>query len=139
LFVKNLSPEVLLLLVMVSIKYPVKLSPSVSGALRTFGFWVANGTIGYPLLEDIDYRAVMMSEPSLMEMTFAIFANVLELDEDGEPINAKYAEHRAAQHIRSYIEPDYVVVPPFEEWEQDLHEPPNRDDRKPWPSSIHRP
>ncbi len=124
---------------MVGIKYATKLSPSVSGALRTFGFWVANGTIGYPLLEGIDYREVMMAEPGLMEMTFAIFANVLEMDEEGEPINAKYAEHRAAQHIRSYMEPDYVVSPPFEAWEQELFGPPDLADRKPWPSAVLNP
>jgi len=31
-----------------------KLSDSFGGALRTFSFWIANGTVGYPLLEGID-------------------------------------------------------------------------------------
>jgi hypothetical protein len=31
-----------------------------------------------------------------MEICFAIFANVLELDDEGEPVNEKYAERRAA-------------------------------------------
>lgn len=114
-------------------KYPPRLSRSFSGALRTFSFWIANGTVGLPLLEGVDYRQVMVEEPSLLEQAYAIFANVIELDEDGEPLNAKYAEHRAAQYIRSYCDPGYVVHPPFEAWEQELHGPPPREDPKPWP------
>ena len=31
----------------------MKLSQSFSGALRQFSYWIANGTVGYPLLEGI--------------------------------------------------------------------------------------
>ncbi|BAQ74966.1 MULTISPECIES: DUF7677 family protein [Pseudomonas] len=113
--------------------YPKKLSPEFSGALRTFSFWVANGTLGYPLLEGVDYRSCLGEEPSMLEMVYAIFANVLELDEEGVPVNAKYAEYRAAQYIRQYCDADYTAVPAFEEWEQELYGPPEREDRKPWP------
>ncbi|NBF02197.1 hypothetical protein GV819_07815 [Pseudomonas sp. Fl5BN2] len=116
--------------------YPKKLSSEFSGALRTFSFWVANGTLGYPLLEGVDYRACLGQEPSMLEMAYAIFANVLELDEQGVPVNAKYAEHRAAQYIRQYCDPGYSAVPGFEAWEQALHEPPDRDDSKPWPLAV---
>jgi hypothetical protein len=101
-----------------SVKHPHKLSHSFSGALRTFSYWVAAGSVGLPLLEGLEYRQPMLEEPSLMEMAYAIFANVIEFDEHGEPVNAKYAEHRAAQYIRSYCDPTYVVAPPFEAWEQ---------------------
>ncbi|OGT88714.1 MAG: hypothetical protein A2286_07315 [Gammaproteobacteria bacterium RIFOXYA12_FULL_61_12] len=114
-------------------KNPSKLSHSFSGALRTFSYWVATGSVGHPLLEGIEYRQTMLEEPSLMEMAYAIFANVIEFDEQGEPINAKYAERRAAQYIRSYCDPEYVVTPPFEAWEQELYGPPPRKDPKPWP------
>jgi hypothetical protein len=103
-------------------KYPSKLSPAFSGALRTFSFWVANGTLGQPLLEGIDYRQTMIEEPGLLEQAYAIFANVIELDEEGKPTNAKHAEFRAAQYIRSYCDPTYVVHPPFEAWEDQLYE-----------------
>ncbi|KYF51065.1 hypothetical protein BE08_22745 [Sorangium cellulosum] len=119
-------------------KYPPRLSPSFSGALRTFSFWIANGTVGLPLLEGVDYREVMIEEPSLLEQAYAIFANVMEFNEEGDPLNAKYAEHRAAQYIRSYCDPEYVVSPPFEAWEQELHEPPPRQDPKPWPTRPSR-
>ncbi len=115
-----------------------KLSPGFSGALRTFSFWVANGSVGQPLLDGIDYWDELKSSPSLLEQVYAIFANVIELDENGYPINAKYAEFRAAQYIRSWCDPDYTEMPPFEDWETKLYAPPDREDRKPWPPGISR-
>lgn len=57
-----------------------------------------------------------------MEICFAIFANVLELDERGEPTNEKYAERRAATWLYKYCTgrwPD--GQPPLEPWEVELH------------------
>lgn len=98
-----------------------RLSPSLSGALRKFSFWIANGTVGHPLVDDIDYRAVLGDEPSMLEQAYAIFANVLELDDAGNVLNARAAEVRAAQSIRAYMDPTYVVEPPFEQWEVSLY------------------
>ena len=119
-------------------RHPQKLSQEFSGALRTFSFWVANGTLGLPLLNGIDYWSEMKESPSLMEMTYAIFANVVEFDEEGQPINAKWAEYRAAQHIRSYCDQSYKVEPPFEAWEQELYGPAPKNDIKPWPVEARR-
>ena len=80
-----------------------KLSHSTSGAIRQFSFWVANRTVGLPLLEGVDYGCIF-EEPSALEQTYAIFANVLELDANGTVLNAKHAEQRAAQFIRSYVD-----------------------------------
>ncbi|MDC0741310.1 hypothetical protein POL67_08140 [Polyangium sp. rjm3] len=55
-----------------------------------------------------------------VEMTCALFVNVLELDEEGVVRNAKQAENHAAQYIRSYVDAAYVVEPPFEDWETNL-------------------
>lgn len=119
-------------------KYPAKLSREFSGALRTFSFWMANGSVGLPLLEGIDYWDDLKDSPSLMEEAYAIFANVLEFDENGVPINAKYAEFRAAQCIRRWCDPSYEVTPPFEVWETALYSPPSRMDLKPWPANAER-
>jgi hypothetical protein len=97
-----------------------KLSQSTSGAIRLFSFWIANRTVGQPLLDDVDY-ACIFEEPSALELTYAIFANVLELDADGNVTNAKHAERRAAQWIRSYVDSSYEVDPPFEDWEIALY------------------
>jgi hypothetical protein len=105
----------------IELKHPKKLSAEFSGALRTFSYWLASGSVGLPMLDGVDYRAVMLREPSLMEAAYAIFANVMELDEHGKPINAKHAQRRAAQFIRSYCDPSYVVEPAFEDWERALH------------------
>ena len=87
-------------------------------------------------MDDIDYRKTMIEEPGMLEIAFAIFGNVLEFDELGFPVNAKYAEHRAAQYSRQYHEPSFNVSPPFEDWEQELHDPPPRKDPKPWPTGA---
>jgi hypothetical protein len=109
-------------------RYPRKLSQSFSGALRTFAFWISNGTVGHPLLEGVDYSDLLKDEPSALELTYAIFANVIELDDDGTVLNAKYAERRAAQWLRSYCDPGFEVDPPFEDWEIALHEAPPPED-----------
>lgn len=64
---------------------------------------------------------ILMEESSFAELAFAIFMNNLELDEDGSVTNYKYCEHRAAQSIRSYFDPDYTVEPPFADWEVELY------------------
>ncbi|MCI9472464.1 MAG: hypothetical protein HFF31_00510 [Flavonifractor sp.] len=99
-----------------------KVSPYLSGAVRQFSYWFAHGTLGYPLLEGIPYVGeILMEESSFAELAFAIFMNNLELDEDGSVTNYKYCEHRAAQSIRSYFDPDYTVEPPFAGWEVELY------------------
>jgi hypothetical protein len=78
------------------------LSPGASGALRRFAGWVARGSVGHPLLDGIDYWDDLRDSPTQMETLFAIFANVLELDDQGEPVNEKYAERRAATWLFQY-------------------------------------
>lgn len=48
------------------------------------------------MLDGIEYWDELKDSPSQMETCFAIFANVLELDDQGEATNEKYAERRAA-------------------------------------------
>jgi hypothetical protein len=98
-----------------------KLEHSFSAALRSFALWVANGTIGHPLLEGLEYRQALFEEPSAMERLFAIFTNVIELDDHGHVTNAKHAEHRAALWLQAYLEPGFVIEPPLEDWEITLH------------------
>lgn len=97
-----------------------RLSKSFSGVLRSFSFWIANGTVGHPLLDDIDYTCIF-EEPSALEQVYAIFANVIEMDDEGNVLNAKYAEKRAAQYIRSYVDRDYKIEPPLKDWEVSLY------------------
>jgi hypothetical protein len=79
----------------------MKLSRSFSGALRTFAYFMASGTQN--TLKGIDY---------------------LELDENGDVLNAKYAEKRATDYLRAYCDRSFVVSPPYEDWEVGLYEPP---------------
>lgn len=100
----------------------MKLGNSFSGALRTFAYFMASGTQN--TLEDVDYLPLYGEEPGAFEMVFAIYANVIELDENGQVLNAKYAEKRATDYLRSYCDLNYKVEPPYEDWEVALHRPP---------------
>ena len=97
----------------------MKLSNSFSGALRTFTYFIASGT--HYQLKGVNYLKLFGEEPSAIEQTFAIFANVIELDDKGNVLNAKYAEKRAVDYIRSYCEPGFNVAPPYEDWEIELY------------------
>jgi hypothetical protein len=56
-----------------------------------------------------------------MEICFAIFVNVLELDDDGEPTNEKYAERRAAVWLYRYCTGRLPPGEPgLEPWECEL-------------------
>lgn len=104
-----------------------RLNPDFRAVMNDFVYSMMNGLLGYPLLDSIDYRPVLMAEGSAAEQAIAIFCNVLELDTDGAPVNANEAEIRAAQYVRAYCDQTYHVVPPFEDWE--LHRPSRRGKR----------
>jgi len=97
----------------------MRLSGSFSGALRTFAYFMASDT-NYQL-KGIDYLKLYGEEPSAIEQAFAIFANVIALDENGEVLNAKHAEKRAVDYIRSYCDYTFKVEPPYEDWELELN------------------
>jgi hypothetical protein len=80
------------------------------------------------MLDGVDYSCVF-TQPSALEQIYAIYANVLELDESGQVINAKHAERRAAQYILQYVT-GRQAEPPFENWELALYDPPPRIDPK---------
>ena len=105
----------------------MKLSNSFSGALRTFAYFIASGT--HYQLQGIDYIKLFGEEPSAIETAFAIYANVLIMDNDGV-VNAKYAEKRAVDSIRSYCDSNFSVEPPYESWETALYSPPPLKDKK---------
>ena len=106
----------------------MKLSNSFSGALRIFAYFMASGTQN--TLEGINYLSLYGEEPSAIEQVFAIYANVIELDEHGQVLNAKYAEKRATDYLKRYIDPSFKVEPEYEYWETALHEPPSINDLK---------
>ena len=82
-----------------------KLSESLNNAYCSFSLWFANGSVGDPVLRGLDYR-VIFTEPSGLQQAFAVYGNVLRMDDAGNVLNAKKAEMRAAQWIRQYIQKD---------------------------------
>ena len=103
------------------------LSHSFSGALRTFAYFMASGT--QDTLEGVEYLSLYGQEPSAIEKVFAIYANVIELDQEGNVMNAKYAEKRATDYLRAYCDPSFAVTPAYQDWEVALHSPPPLKDR----------
>ena len=97
----------------------MKLSHSFSGALRTFAYFMASGT--QDTLAGVDYLPLYGEEPSAIELVFAIFANVIEMDDAGNVLNAAYAQKRATDSLRAYCDPTFTVDPPYEAWETALH------------------
>ena len=97
----------------------MKLSNEFSGALRTFTYFIASGT--HYMLKDVDYMWLFGEEPSAIEMVFAVFANVIELDENGAVLNYTYAQKRATDYLKSYCIEGFEVDPPFQEWEIELY------------------
>ena len=60
----------------------MKVSKYVCGAVRQFSLWFAKGSLGYPLLNGIDYTGeILKEESSFAEQAYAIFMNNLEIDE----------------------------------------------------------
>ena len=82
-------------------------------------------------LEGVDYLDLYGNEPSAIEQVYAIFANVLELDEHGQVLNAHYAQKRATDYLRAYCDPNFKVEPSGTGvGKVALHGPPPREDLK---------
>lgn len=65
--------------------------------------------------------AEIFNEPGAMDAGFAVFCNLLEVDEKGTVTNFKQAERRAAGQIRAYCDPAIKPELPFENWEGKIH------------------
>jgi len=83
-------------------------------------FYLANGTLCMDLLEEFDCRSHLLKFGSDLEAVYAIFTNVLDVDERGEVTNYGDDELRAAQWIRRKCDPEYKITPPREPWEAEL-------------------
>ena len=101
----------------------MKLSSDLRAALRLFACSVGSGAVGGDLLEGVDYLPALTEGGFVLETVFAIWSNVVELDEHGKVLNKDKAELRAAQYIREFCDSSYVVEPPWEPWEVELHGP----------------
>ena len=97
----------------------MKLSPEISGYVRTFAYFLASGT--HRGLKGVDYLDLFGSEPSAIEQVFAILLNVLEVDENGHILNGDEAQQRAVDYLRQYCDPTFEVQPPYADWELALH------------------
>ena len=98
----------------------MKISSDLRSQLRFFAYFLVNRTLDLEILpRHFDYSAIFQ-EPSALEQAIAIWTNVVDLDESGRVMNSGQANQRAAQYIRSYVDPEYEVHPPFDDWELEL-------------------
>jgi hypothetical protein len=97
----------------------MQLPEEVRAACRFFAFYLANGTLGLDVTDDVNVSEAL-SEPSWVEMAFAIFINVLDLDEAGHVTNEAHAMRRSAQYLHACLDNTYVVEPAFQDWETEL-------------------
>ncbi|MCW2254479.1 hypothetical protein M2263_000570 [Providencia alcalifaciens] len=97
----------------------MRLSHSVSGAIRTFSYFMASGS--HYMLEGVDYLSLYGEEPSAIEQAYAILINTLELDSEGNVLNFIHAQKRATDYIRAYCDASYQIEPPLENWEVELY------------------
>ncbi|MDO6562084.1 hypothetical protein Q4488_01705 [Amphritea sp. 1_MG-2023] len=100
----------------------MKVSNDFRGALRTFAYFMASGT--HYMLKDVEYLDLYGEDPSAIEMAYAIFSNVIEMDSKGNVLNFTVAQRRATDYIKSYCIPSFEVSPPYEDWEIELYDPP---------------
>jgi hypothetical protein len=100
----------------------MKASNSLSGAIRSFAYFMSSGS--HWNLQGTEYLKLYGEEPSAIETTYAIFVNVLEMDEQGNVLNFDLADKRATDYLRAYLVPEFIVDPPFEEWEVALYQIP---------------
>lgn len=89
-------------------------------AVVAFARKLGRGTLAPEVLGGLDYVPYLVTGGSLPEDIVMVFANVLSVDSSGNPLNARHAEHRAAQKLREWIDDDYRPDPPMEVWEFDL-------------------
>jgi hypothetical protein len=94
---------------------------SVSGAVRTFAYFISAGSLGVDTLAGHDYRPRLMAEPWLMEQLFAIFVNNLKFDETGKVTNRTSADRRAAEWLLTCFDQTYVPKVAFTDEERALY------------------
>ena len=76
------------------------------------------------MLKGINYLELYGTDPSAIEQVYAIFINVLEVDNEGTVLNAHYAQRRATDYLKAYCDPNFKVQPAYEDWEVELYGPP---------------
>lgn len=90
------------------------------GAISLFALTLGRGDLESSILGQINYLPHLFMGGSLLEMLFAIFGNVLRIDDQQHVTNQAYATRRAAQYLRHERDPLFDITPPFAAWETEL-------------------
>ncbi len=102
----------------------MKLTNNFKSCLRQFVYYYTNGSLplvsNEPRLAEFDYREELKEEPGIVEGMFAVYSNVIHMDDQGRVTNQEHAIKRAAQYILLSLDADYHAEPVFEDWELKL-------------------
>ena len=90
-------------------------------SVKAFSISLGDGCLQPELLAGIDYVPGLFNCGSTLEAIYAVFSNVLTIDERGSPNNYEHACLRAAQCVKLWCVPGYRVEPEFAGWETELH------------------
>src|SRR5262249_27552539 len=96
---------------------PALLGTPWADAVAEFALALGRGLLAPEILGNWDYVPALTSHGEgsgeRLELAFAIFTNVLRMNEDGLVINAMQAQHRTAQYVRRLVDHDHTVQPAF--------------------------
>jgi len=88
--------------------------------LKRFVLAIANENFHNDLLGEAYFSSMVEQGSNFLESVFAVWGNVIRLNEQGETINTQQLELRVAQWIKSYLDESYQPYPVFEAWEYEL-------------------
>lgn len=91
-----------------SYEIPQCAKDAISRMIMEYG----EGVLGYPVLDGIDYVHRLVDYPSELQNAFVVFMNGIRFDGDGRMLNEREMHRRAAQYIRAFLDPKYVIDPP---------------------------
>jgi|HigsolmetaAR201D_1030396.scaffolds.fasta_scaffold02679_9 hypothetical protein len=103
-----------------------RIPQEIRNAIRLGAFYLGNGTLLpqegniLPDWDSDDYCDMLTEQPELMESFFAVFCNVLQIDEQNRVLNLDDAMRRTAEFIRQSVDQSYQPTVPFAEWELEL-------------------
>jgi hypothetical protein len=95
--------------------------PMWKQAVNEFSASLGNGSLAPGILGGTHYVADLFGYGSTLEAIFAVFSNVLTIDEQDNPSNKEEAFFRAAQCVKQWCVTGYEAEPGFAGWETELH------------------
>lgn len=92
----------------------------VTNCIVTFVYHFIEGALDTSVFNVAEYKSALFEGGSFFEGVISVFLNVIEVDTNENVRNISRAERRAQQFARQWVDRDFKVEPPFEDWEVEL-------------------